>query len=716
MQNTPKRVGLFPAKAKDPKGTGAPRVSIVIPVFNKAEFTEKCLYSLVENTGEHPDYELVVVDNGSTDWTRYLLHAFEGDVQVVNNDENLGFARACNQGAVICRSQYLVFLNNDTLLRPGWLQALVELADSDPKIGVVGAKLLYPDSGKVQHAGLELRDGIPDHAFRGTDPDDPRVSQVRDLDMVTGACLLIDRSLFAELQGFDVEYLNGIEDVDLCLQVRQKGYRVVYCPASEVEHYEGSTEGRFDHVHENLQRFAEKWDGHFNAAGRLVVPPEVDEEPQGKRCIDWQGSGEAPLIQATNSEFTAGRSPGQVSDQAEFTETEDAITVIFIDKVEEDQRAALVATLGSNLEFRNVHLVGDQGLGEQLEEVGRDSSGEFLVFLSGGDEAQAETVQKLLFHMRREENIALIVPCLQLKVPSDALVDVESAVPHCTVVRREALDNIGGFEPSFHSVAVLDEVARGCRRQGWRVVCAQNCFLDQQSSYPLGDELLTLRERQAVRGLEEGDRCKDQGDRDAALEAYRKALAAKDDFVEAIIVFGALLLECGRGRDAIEVIKQLLDIDIESVQGHNYLGLVQYQTKDWEGAGHSFARALELDPTYVEALINLGVLEWEQGDAEKAIDYLERAASLDAGNREVIMNIAMLQAQIGDRASAIALLRDYTRSEPTDIEAWVLLGDILVQNGEPQLARQIALKVIEVQPDNFRARAILEKVGGEEEK
>ena len=716
MPNTPERFVSLDTK-KNSRDTALPLVSIVMPVFNNAEFTEKCLYSLVENTEDQPDYELVVVDNGSTDWTRYLLHAFEGDLRVLNNDENLGFGRACNQGAAICRSRYLVFLKNDTLLRPGWLQALVDLADSDPKIGVVGAKLIHPDSGKVQQAGLELRDGIPDHAFRGLNSDDPRVSQVRDLDMVTGACLLISRSLFDELGGFDTNYINGIEDADLCLQVRYKGYRVVYCPASEVEHCEGVTEGCFEREKGNNQRFVDKWDVHFNA-GRLVIPSGVEEELQVDRSFECQANGELQRVNVTKSEMTNRDGPDQVLKKTELTKTGEGITVIFNCEAGKELSVGMLSTPGYNIELRNVHLTGSQGLGEQLEEVRQESSGEFLVFLSTADETQVQIVQKILSHIRREANIGVIVPCLQPQAvcEADALVDVESAMPQCSVVRRAALESIGGFESSFRSLAVLDEVARGCRRHGWRVVCAQDCLLHHETGFPVGDQLLTLRERQAIRSLDEGDHFKDSGDTDAALDSYRKGLAAKDDFVEIIMVLGALLLECGRGFEAKEVIKRLVDIDSESVLGHNYLGLVQYQTKDWEGAKNSFARALLLDPTNVESLVNLGVLEWESGNPEKGIASLEQAATLDPGNRKVIMNIAMLQAKTGNSSSAIRLLRDYTTTDPTDIEVWVLLGSIFFQAGELHHARQIVMKVLEVQPKNLIARAILEKVGGEKEK
>ncbi len=254
----------------DGEALGEPRVSIVIPVFNGAALTEKCLYGIAENTADEPTYEVIVVDNGSTDWTIYLLHAMEGDLRVLSNDRNLGFARACNQGAADARGEYVLFLNNDTVPHPDWLSSMVAVADSDPSIGIVGARLLYPD-GTVQHAGMELVQGIPDHVLRGAAADDPRVTGQRDLDMVTGACLMIRRDLFAQIGGFDAQFVNGAEDVDLCLRARQAGCRVVYCGAAVVDHHEAQTEGRFDHVQENVKRFVDQWGGHFGADGRLAL-------------------------------------------------------------------------------------------------------------------------------------------------------------------------------------------------------------------------------------------------------------------------------------------------------------------------------------------------------------------------------------------------------------------------------------------------------------
>ena len=284
-----------------------PKVSIVMPLFNKAAFTQACLDGLEKTRGNVP-FEVILVDNGSTDNTADLLNDVDGKAgyRVIRNGENLGFSRGNNVGAQIARGDYVLFLNNDTVPHTGWLDAMVAELD-DATVGIVGAKLLYPDTGKIQHAGLELVNGVPDHVHRHAAADAPEVNVARDLDMVTGACLLIRKGLFDQLGGFDEAYVNGVEDVDLCLRVRDLGYRVRYVSDAVVDHYEGTSDGRFDHVRPNLERFVKRWNGHFDGDGRFIpqvkqVVREVAQEPEvevstpqtpaasGDLCGIWEGT------------------------------------------------------------------------------------------------------------------------------------------------------------------------------------------------------------------------------------------------------------------------------------------------------------------------------------------------------------------------------------------------------------------------------------------
>ncbi|MDT7602628.1 MAG: hypothetical protein QOF61_625, partial [Acidobacteriota bacterium] len=259
----------------------APRASIIIPVFNKAEFTFQCLRSLAREINAD-DAEVIVVNNASTDETNELLARFGDFVRIITNVENRGFVDACNQGAQVARGQYLVFLNNDTVVLPGWLDELTQTIEADDSIGAVGSMFLYPD-GRIQEAGaIVWRDGAAFHYGWGGAPDDPRYSFARDVDYCSGASLLIRRDLFERLGGFDRRYAPAYyEDADLCFGVRAAGFRVRYQPLSRVLHYEGATAGkdtsmgfkRFQVV--NREKFFEKWRDTLERAHFAYHPGNV---------------------------------------------------------------------------------------------------------------------------------------------------------------------------------------------------------------------------------------------------------------------------------------------------------------------------------------------------------------------------------------------------------------------------------------------------------
>ncbi|WP_298438394.1 glycosyltransferase [Geobacter sp.] len=243
-----------------PTDASTPRVSVIIPLYNKVEYTRQCLEALALNTDQALNYEVILVDNASSDGTADYLRTLSGEVTIVTNLRNLGFARGCNQGGRIARGRYLVFLNNDTIPHPGWLDALIRGAEEDGA-DIVGAKLLYPN-GRVQHAGVAFNEqSIGYHIFNGFPATAPAVNRKRLVQCVTAACLLVKRELFAELGGFDEGYVNGFEDVDFCLRAGERGRRILYTPESVLIHFEETSEGRKSHDEPNVRRFLARWEG-----------------------------------------------------------------------------------------------------------------------------------------------------------------------------------------------------------------------------------------------------------------------------------------------------------------------------------------------------------------------------------------------------------------------------------------------------------------------
>ena len=203
----------------------------------------------------------MVVDDGSTDGTSEFLESAAG-LRVVRHDQSLGFAASCNDGAEAGAGEYLVFLNNDTVGEDPWLDELIAYADANEEAAIVGARLLYQNS-TVQHAGIVFgADLLPRHVYRGFPRDHPAVSKPRRLKAVTAACMLVRQNVFSDVGGFDTSFVNGFDDVDLCLRAAEHGAETHYCPDSVLIHLEAATRGEdVDLFRRNAEHYLERW-GH----------------------------------------------------------------------------------------------------------------------------------------------------------------------------------------------------------------------------------------------------------------------------------------------------------------------------------------------------------------------------------------------------------------------------------------------------------------------
>jgi GT2 family glycosyltransferase len=235
-----------------------PRTTVVVPVRNRVSLTQQCVEGLVAGYRDREDVEVVVVDDGSTDGTPEFLEA--AGVRVVRHAESAGFATSCNDGAAAGTGEFILFLNNDTVGEDGWLDALVSYADANERAAIVGARLLYGNR-TIQHAGIVFgADLMPRHVYRGFPGDHPAVSRPRRFQAVTAACMLARRGAFEEAGGFDTSFVNGFDDVDLCLRIAQRGGETHFCSDSVLLHLEAATRGDDpDLFQRNAEHYLERW-------------------------------------------------------------------------------------------------------------------------------------------------------------------------------------------------------------------------------------------------------------------------------------------------------------------------------------------------------------------------------------------------------------------------------------------------------------------------
>jgi GT2 family glycosyltransferase len=240
-----------------------PALSVVIPVFNRFDMTRQCLLSLREHT-PCERLEVIVVDNASSDQTASELaplgHSLFGDgFTRIRLEANRNFGPASNLGAHAAHGDTLFLLNNDTLLPPGWLPPL--LAELDGTIGIASPLLLYPlvaqlFPNRVQHLGVACGPQLhPSHLYEFFPETHPVVRKPRPLQFVTGAAMFLPRALFSRIGGFCEEFINGGEDLDFCVRVREAGYRLTCVPESRIYHYQSQTPGRHSHERHNARVF-----------------------------------------------------------------------------------------------------------------------------------------------------------------------------------------------------------------------------------------------------------------------------------------------------------------------------------------------------------------------------------------------------------------------------------------------------------------------------
>lgn len=310
-------------------------LSIIIPVHNRLDLTEICVRTIEETIGARDDFEVIIVDDGSRDGTpQWTAKLPAPRYRTLRHDPNRGYARANNAAAEIAQGRLLLLLNNDTELRPGWLEPMLRVHSIAPDVGFVGNIQLKHGTRTIDHAGVcFLTDGRPLHVAQGLTR--LPAGEFRRWPAVTAACCLIERELFLRLGGFATDFRNGYEDVDLCLRAWEAGYRHYVAHGSVIEHHVSASPGRMAAEEENRAQFLQLWAAKLGDWARRTAPSPLDSNVEHHQAEAWRylrkhayrpwrynGPRLARSVRSVLVREKAPEPPGLDDEQAYFVRTE----------------------------------------------------------------------------------------------------------------------------------------------------------------------------------------------------------------------------------------------------------------------------------------------------------------------------------------------------------------------------------------------------------
>ncbi len=695
------------AAAAAPVSTPAdgPSVSIIIPVLDRLDLTRACLAALHRHTPAGRA-ELILVDNGSGDGTVEFLRAERaaGRLTALFNAENQGFARACNQGAAAARADALLFLNNDTEVRPGWLEPLLATLAGDPRVGAAGSKLLFPD-GTIQHAGVIVADDrkLPDplvarHIYYRERADLPQANQPREYQALTAACLLVRRRAFVAACGFDEGYWNGYEDIDLCFRLREEGWRLVYVPASEVIHHESqSGPARFVKVADNIRRLRGRWlarvqpdliihpDGRLETtqagAIRPYAPDGPDESDAPAAAEPAAGGGLTSIVILTCNALSYTRRCVAAL-QAHTTEPHE---VVFVDNGSNDGTADYLAELAArHPHYRLIRNARNLGYAAGNNQGLAAARGEQLVLLNNDVVVTEGWLGRLLACARRHAAVGLVGPFTnrisgpqqlpEVDYDTESLEGLDAwarrlareqagqqqihwrAVGFCLLIKRAVLEKIGGLDERFgRGNFEDDDLCLRARLAGFATILARDCFVHHYGGRTFAacgiDFAASMEENWRIFrekwGVPDGIGYRDDHDMSPHLQGgfdparHRCPLPAAPG--------GATPQESAAA---------------PSLAGRIAAGERLFGEQRWPEAEAVFREILDRAPDNVRVRNDLACTLWQQGRSAEALREGSQALQADPAHRDAAWNLGQFLLALGRDSEASELYESYLRLHP----------------------------------------------------
>ena len=536
------------------------KFSIITSVRNCLEETKEFLNSL-RRFSKSLNYELILIDDGSEDETREFLKSVS-NVRLLRNRDSRGFAYSNNLGASKAKGDWLIFMNNDLVLKKSWFVPFIEglalLQKKVHKLGCLGNVQIDPRTSKIDHAGINFKEGFPSHYLLGEKK--PNKEAFSEYLAVTGACFSIKKEVFLTCGGFDEDYKTGFEDIDLCLRLRMLGYRHFVANQSVILHKRSSTPQRNDHQEHNSRVFYGRW-------GKLIT-----------RFQEWERESKSSQLRVntSNGKNYLRKNPENFlfADQKlledffhrfltnkKFQEAEDLLNVYEANHFGEKEilllKSRLFLTKGNCKKARSIiDLAVKKGFGKEPEVIMADA----LILQQCGNYATARKRYLSLFYRSYQEQFCI------LKIGDCYLAErkFQEAEENFTKAILFYPDSSGCWEKLAQARKELKKLAKEIQALKRAYVLSPQ---SKNIKYSLFDaytragsngrayELLkTFNLRQATGGnlLKFGRVCIEIGDLSKAVWCLEKLIGQEEKLPEAYFLLGNALVLQKRFNDAVK--------------------------------------------------------------------------------------------------------------------------------------------------------------------